>query len=175
MVLLRKNGQDGRTQVSLVSLDELVPKDHLVRKIENAIDFNFIYELVEDLYCEDNGRPSVKIALIQCIFGLRSMRQTIKEIETNVAYRWFIVYDFTHAAPHLSTQENNYIRRLKDTNLFATIFLRILDEAARHDSVHSDVLFIYATHVKANANKNKFVKEIIQEQPKKYQQLLEEE
>ena len=179
--MLRKSGYDGRTQVSLITLDELVPKDHLVRKIEHAIDFSFIYELVEDLYCEDNGRPSIdpvvliKIAFIQCIFGIRSMRQTIKEIETNVAYRWFIGYDFTQPVPHFSTLGKNYVRRFKDTNLFETIFMRILEEAARHGFVQSDVLFIDATHVKANANKHKYVKQIIQEQTKKYQELLEEE
>ena len=106
--MLRKTGLEGRTQISLVSLDELVPKDHLVRKIDRAIDFSFIYDLVEDLYSEDNGRPSIdpvvliKIALIQCLFGIRSMRQTTKEIETNVAYRWFIGYDFTQPIPHFS-------------------------------------------------------------------------
>ncbi len=51
--MLRKTGYEGHTQLSLVSLDELVPEDHLVRKIENAIDFSFIYDLVSDLYCED--------------------------------------------------------------------------------------------------------------------------
>jgi len=61
-------------------LDELVPQDHLVRKIENAIDFSFIYDLVEDRYCPDNGRPSIapvvliKMVLIQYLFGIRSMR-----------------------------------------------------------------------------------------------------
>jgi len=103
--MLRKSGLDGRTQLSLVSLDELVPQDHLVRKIDRAIDFSFIYDLVEDLYSEDNGRPSIdpvvliKIVFIQCLFGIRSMRQTIREIETNVAYRWFIGYDFTQPIP----------------------------------------------------------------------------
>lgn len=179
--MLRKTGYDGRTQVSLVSLDELVPKDHLVRKIEHAMDFTFIYDLVQDLYCEDNGRPSVdpvvliKIALIQCIFGIRSMRQTIKEIETNNAYRWFIGYDFTQPIPHFSTLGKNYVRRFRDTDIFEQIFARILEEAVRHGFVQPDVLFIDATHVKANANKNKYVKELIQEQSKKYQELLEEE
>lgn len=75
-----------------VSLDELVPKDHLVRKIDHAIGFSFIYELVDDLYSEDHGRPSVdpvvliQNALIQCLFCIRSMRQTINKTETNVAY-----------------------------------------------------------------------------------------
>ena len=162
--MLRKTGNEGRTQISLVSLEELVPKDHLVRKIDRALDFSFIYDLVEDLYCEDNGRPSVdpvvliKIALIQCLFGIRSMRQTIKEIETNVAYRWFIGYDFTQPIPHFSTLGKNYVRRFKDTNLFEEIFMRILEEAVKHGFVQPDVLFIDATHVKASANKNKYVK-----------------
>lgn len=158
-----------------------MPKDHLVRKIDRAIDFSFIYDLVEDLYSEDNGRPSIdpvvliKIALIQCLFGIRSMRQTIKEIETNVAYRWFIGYDFTQPIPHFSTLGKNYVRRFKDTNVFEAIFMRILEEAVKHGFVEPDVLFIDATHVKANANKNKYVKQVIQEQIRGYQDQLEEE
>ena len=179
--MLRKTGYEGRTQLSLVSLDELVPEDHLVRKIENAIDFSFIYDLVSDLYCEDNGRPSIdpvvliKIALIQYLFGIRSMRQTIKEIETNVAYRWFIGYDFSQPIPHFSTFGKNYVRRFKGTNIFESIFARILEEAVRHGLVDPEVLFIDATHVKANANKHKYVKQLVTEQIKKYQALLEEE
>lgn len=179
--MLRKTNSEGRNQISLVSLDDLVPKDHLVRKIENAIDFSFVYELVRDVYCGDNGRPSVdpvvliKIALIQCLFGIRSMRQTIKEIETNVAYRWFIGYDFSQPIPHFSTFGKNYVRRFKDTQLFEEIFTRILEEAMKYGFVDPDVLFIDATHVKANANKNKYQKKLVQEQNKYYQELLNEE
>ncbi|AVF24726.1 transposase [Paenibacillus larvae subsp. larvae] len=53
--MLRKTGYEGRSQISMVSLGELLPKDHLVRKIEYAIDFSFIYDLVRDVYSEDNG------------------------------------------------------------------------------------------------------------------------
>ena len=82
-------------QIQMVSIDQLVPKDHLLRKINSCIDFSFIYDLVEDKYCPDNGRPSIdpvtliKIPLIQYMYGIKSMRQTIKEIEVNMAYRWF--------------------------------------------------------------------------------------
>ncbi len=69
------------------SLDELVLEDHLLRQIDHIIDFSFIYDLVKDSYCLDNGRPSldpillVKLPIIQFLFGIRSLRQTIKEIE----------------------------------------------------------------------------------------------
>jgi transposase len=139
--MLHKQSVEGRYQISTVTLDELVPQDHLVRKIENAIDFSFIYDLVEDRYCLDNGRPSVdpvvliKIALIQYLFGIRSMRQTIKEIETNIAYRWFLGYDFTQPIPHFTTFGKNYVRRFQGTNLFEQIFTRILEEVCHHGFV----------------------------------------
>jgi len=103
------------------------------------------------------------------------MRQTIKEIETNVAYRWFIGYDFSQPVPHFSTFGKNYVRRFKDTQLFEEIFTRVLEEAMKYGFVNPDVLFIDATHVKANANKNKYQKELVQEQSRCYQELLNEE
>ncbi|SEF91552.1 Transposase domain, partial [Caloramator fervidus] len=71
-----------REQVEFISVDQLVPEDHLVRKIEKAINFDFIYDLVKDMYCLNNGRPSIdpvvliKIVLIQYMFGIKSIRQT---------------------------------------------------------------------------------------------------
>lgn len=179
--MLRKQQAEGRYQLSVVSLDELVPKDHLVRKIENAIDFSFIYDLVEDRYSLDTGRPSIdpvvliKMVLIQYLFGIRSMRQTIKEIETNVAYRWFLGYDFSQPIPHFTTFGKNYVRRFQGTDLFEKIFTRILEEACRHGFVDPSVLYIDSTHVKANANKKKFIKQLVQEEQKAYQAHLEDE
>ena len=56
--MLVKNTEN-RGQVEIVSLENMVPEDHLLRKIGGAIDFKKIYEFVEGLYCEDNGRPSI--------------------------------------------------------------------------------------------------------------------
>ena len=76
--------------MEIVSLEELVPKNHLVRKLDEALDMSFIYEEVKDLY-SDFGRESIdpvvlmKIAMLQYLFGIPSMRQTIREIEVNFA------------------------------------------------------------------------------------------
>ena len=119
----------------MVCIEDLVPKDHLLRDIDRAIDFSFIYDYVKDLYCADNGRPSIdpvalfKIVLIQYLLGIRSMRQTIKEIEVNMAYRWFLGYDMLEPIPHFSTFGKNYVRRFADTDIFERIFERILAEA----------------------------------------------
>ncbi|RIO06893.1 transposase, partial [Mammaliicoccus sciuri] len=98
--------ENKRDQYEMISVSELVPKNHLLRKVDKILDLNFVYELVEDKYCLDNGRPSidpvilVKILLIQRLFGIKSMRQTIKEIETNVAYRWYLGFSFLDKVPH---------------------------------------------------------------------------
>ncbi|MET3575829.1 transposase [Bhargavaea ullalensis] len=65
--------------MEMISLDEMVPEDHLVRKLEKAVDFSFIYELVEDLY-SDRGRPGIdpvvliKLPFLQYTFGIRSTK-----------------------------------------------------------------------------------------------------
>ncbi|EAD9710104.1 transposase, partial [Listeria monocytogenes] len=113
--MLSKHQQQARNQLVAISLDDLVPEDHLVRKVDKVIDFDFIYPLVEHTYSH-TGRPSVdpvvliKLVLIQYLFGIRSMRQTIKEVETNMAYRWFLGYDFNQKIPHFSTFGKNYVR-----------------------------------------------------------------
>ncbi|CAG9621835.1 IS1182 family transposase ISBpu1 [Sutcliffiella rhizosphaerae] len=179
--MLSKQSMEGRYQVSMLALDQMVPKDHLVRKIEKAMDFTFIYELVEDKYSTDNGRPSIdpvvliKMVFIQYIFGIRSMRQTIREIETNVAYRWFLGFDFDQSIPHFSTFGKNYNRRFKDTEIFERIFYHILKEAMKKGFVDPSVAFIDSTHVKANANKKKFTKEIVNVETRCYQEQLDQE
>ena len=89
---MMKRETEQRQAIEMLCTDMLVPKDHLLRKIDAAVDFTHIYELVEDLYCESSGRPSCdpvvlfKLALIQHLFGIRSLRQTMRDAEVNVAY-----------------------------------------------------------------------------------------
>lgn len=159
--MMTQNADKNRFQVQMYTMDELVPNDHLLRLIDRAIDWSFIYDLVEEKYSTDNGRPSVdpvvliKIAFIQYLYGIRSMRQTVQEIEVNVAYRWFLGLDMAEKTPHFSTFSKNYTRRFKDTDLFEQIFERILYECYRYKLVDPKEVFIDATHVKANANNKK--------------------
>ena len=94
--MITEQNEKARKQIEFVCTDDLVPQDHLLRIIDKAIDWSFIYDLVRDKYSPDQGRPSIdpvtliKIPLIQYLYGIKSMRQTIKEIEVNVAFRWFL-------------------------------------------------------------------------------------
>lgn len=167
--------------MQVVCIDDLVPKDHLLRKIEKAIDWSFIYEIVEDKYSNETGRPSIdpvtliKIPIIQYLYGIRSMRQTIKDIEVNVAYRWFLGLDLTDSVPHFTTFGKNYTRRFKGTDLFEQIFTHILEECCRYGFVDKKEVFVDSTHVKASANNKKYTKEKVKEEAKFYARQLSEE
>ena len=66
-----ERGKMDRDLVEFVVIDQLVPKEHLLRKIDAAVDFTRLYEMVEPLYCEDNGRPSIDPVV--CSIGYRSI------------------------------------------------------------------------------------------------------
>lgn len=177
-----KKSRESQKQIKFLCIEDLVPEDHLVRDIDRAIDFSFIYKKVKGLYSETEwGKPGIdpvclfKIVFIQYLFGIRSMRQTIKEIEVNMAYRWFIGYDIGEKIPHFSTFGKNYTRRFQDTTIFEEIFAHILKEAVRCGFIDASAVFMDATHIKASANKNKATKEVVEIQAKTYQKQLEEE
>ena len=176
--MLMQEQDNNRKQVKIVSMDDLIPNDHLLRIIDKAIDWSFIYNLVADKYSPDTGRPSIdpvtliKIPLIQYLYGIKSMRQTMKEIEVNIAYRWFLNLDLYDPVPHFSTFGKNYTRRFKDTDIFEQIFQHILEECYRFKLVDPTEIFVDATHVKARANNKKMQKRIAHLETLFYKEIL---
>ena len=177
--MMTKNADKKREQMMMFCMDDMVPQTHMLRLIDKAIDWTFIYDLVEEKYCPDNGRPSmdpvmlIKIPFIQYLYGIKSMRQTIKEIEVNVAYRWFLGLDMMDQVPHFSTFGKNYTRRFKDTDLFEQIFAKILEDCMKFKLVDTDQIFVDSTHVKACANSKKMRKRVAHEQALWYEEKLQ--
>lgn len=173
------NNSRKQNELEVVYIENLVPKDHILRKIDKYIDFSFIKDLTKDFYCPDNGRPSVdpvvlfKILFIGYLFGIRSERQLVKDIEVNVAYRWFLGYSLTDKIPSHSTISQNRIKRFKDTNIYQEIFDNIVLQAIDKKLVNGKILYTDSTHLKANANKNKFTKELVTRSTKDYFDQLE--
>ena len=179
--MMTQNADKNREQIHFLCMDDMIPQNHLLRIIDKAIDWNFIYELVEEKYSQDKGRPSmdpvmlIKLPFIQYLYGIKSMRQTCKEIEVNVAYRWFLGLDMMDKVPHFSTFGKNYTRRFKDTDLFEQIFRHILEECYRFKLVDPSEVFVDATHVKARANNKKMQKRIAQQEALFYEDMLKKE
>ena len=179
--MMTTDKEKNRQQIQFFSMDELVPEDHLLRLIDRAIDWSFIYDLVKDKYSEDQGRPSIdpvvliKIPLIQYLYNIKSMRQTIRDIQVNMAYRWFLGIGVYDSVPHFTTFGKNYSRRFKGTDLFEQIFERVLEECFRYKLVDPSTIFIDSTHVKAHANNKKYIRRVVKEETLFYKGKLEEE
>lgn len=145
------------TSLRICSIEDLVPQDHLLRKVDKYIDFSFIDEKVKPLYCLDNGRPAIdpvvlfKMIFLGYFFGVRSGRQLEREVPTNLAYRWFLGLGLTDKVPDHSTLSWNRRTRFKDTNIFQDIFDQIVLQAISHRMVGGRVLVSDSTHAKANA------------------------
>ena len=175
-----ERGKMDRARVEFVVIDQLVPAEHLLRKIDAAVDFNALYEMVEPLYCEDNGRPSVdpvvlfKMVLIQHLYGLPSLRRTAEEVSLNVAYRWFLGYTLQEETPHFSTVSYNFRHRFT-AETADKVFAWILSEVAEAGYLSPRAVFIDGTHIKANANTKKQVKEQIPAAARHYAKELMEE
>lgn len=171
---------NNRNNVMITDLEGLVPKNHLVRKIDSVVDFDEIYEIVEPYYCEDNGRPAidpvilVKIVLIQHLFGISSLRKTVSEIAVNVAYRWFLGFDLTTPIPHFATVSYAFTTRFP-SEVFEKIFAWILENTVKKGYVDARTIFIDATHIKASANKKKNRKELAFKTARIYDEQLREE
>lgn len=93
-----------------------------------------------------------ELILINYMYGLNVMRITIRESEVNNAYRWFLGYDLLEKLPHFATFGKNYKRRFEGTDIFETIFERILSIAIYKNLLDTAAVFIDGTNIKANAN-----------------------
>ena len=165
--------------MEFVSIEELVPRDHLLRKIDRVIDFEFIRDKVKGLYCADNGRPAVdpvvlfKMLFLGYLYGVRSERQLVREIQVNVAYRWFIGFGLTDKIVDASTFSQNRRRRFTESTVYQEIFDEIVQQGMRRKLIGGRVLYTDATHLKASANKNKFKREQIEQSTRSYLTELE--
>lgn len=84
MITINRNIQ---SEILMTTMEDIVPKNSLFRKVDKYIDFTFIYDLVKDLYSENSGRPSVdpvvlfKLVFIQALDGIKSMRKLAKKLK----------------------------------------------------------------------------------------------
>ena len=172
--MLKPAAATAQTELEMVTLDQLVPRDHLLRLIDTHIRFDFIREKTEGLYCANNGRPAIdpvvlfKMLFIGYLFGVRSERQLVREIEVNVAYRWFLGLRLTDKVPDASTLSQNRRRRFAGTGIEQAIFDAIVEQAIEHRLIGGRVLYTDSTHLKANANKRHYELVEVEQTPAAY-------
>lgn len=172
--------KDARHEPIIVDLEALVPKGHLLRKVEKVMDYEWLYERLDPYYCHTNGRPGtdpvvlIKMVLIRHLFGIPSLRQTYRDIQVNVAYRWFLGYGLLDEIPHFATVSYAFCKRFPD-ELTSEIFEHILNKALNNRLLDTSAIFIDGTHIKASANKKKYQKEQVAKVAKVYSGQLRRE
>ncbi len=164
MMTKRSNQQ---VEMHLITIEDLVPMDHLLRKVNDIIDFSFIYDEVENLYCSNNGRPSIdpvilgKFLLIGFLYGINSERRISEEIQVNMAYRWFLGLDIMDKVPDHSTISQNRRRRFNGSGLFRNIFQKTVAICIEKGLADGKLVFTDSTHMKANASrKTEYIKQV---------------
>ena len=142
--------------MTLVSLESLVPSDHIMRLMEKHIDFSFIDERTEELY-STKGRPSVapqvliRMMLIGYLHGITLERRLCQEVHLNLAYRWFCSLSLEDKVPDHSTFSKNRHGRFAGTALFRELFYEIVQQALDKGLVRGKHLSTDATLIDADA------------------------
>ena len=117
-MLANKRMDKGRSAVSSVTLDALIPEDHIIRKIDAAIDWERRCAPMRDCYNRERGRHAFEpevllaIALWRHVYGVDSLRAAAAEMQTNLPFRWFIGCPLDQSVPHFSTVNANLLHRI---------------------------------------------------------------
>ena len=173
--------REKQQKMNLVIMEQMVPEDHFLRKVDRAVDFSFIYELCAPLYSADNGRPAIdpeilfRMLLVGYLYGIKSEVRLEEEINYNIAYKWFCGLDLTEKAPDATTISQNRRRRFRDNNIAEQIFNEILRQCIAKGLVSGAILYTDSTHIKAKANKHKKKLVTVERTPKAYLEELDEQ
>ena len=137
-----------------LSLERLVPEDHLLRLIANAVDFSFIRPLCRPFYSH-TGRPSVdpvvlfKMLLIGYLYGITSERRLARELSLNLGYRWFLGYDFDQPTPDHSVLSK--ARARFGPEVFEGFFRRSIDLCREAGLLEEGPVYVDSTLIQASA------------------------
>lgn len=154
-------GQRGGTQDKLFysfNLDDHVPRDHLLRGIDQVLDLGDLRKHLAPFYSH-TGRPSIdpelmiRMLIVGYCFGIRSERRLCEEVHLNLAYRWFCRLDLEDAVPDHSTFSKNRHGRFRQSDVFRHLFEGVLRRCMSEGLVGGEGFAIDASVVKADANR----------------------
>ena len=146
---------------SQIDYGQLIPPNHLLRKIDGVLDLNFLSELTKPLYSEEVGRPSVapdifiRMVLLQALYNIDSDRQLCEEVGYNLAYRWFCKLSLQDRVPNHSSMTR--IRDRMGEETFKKIFLTVVEQCRSAGLLKGERLMTDGSYIKANASLYKMI------------------
>jgi transposase len=144
-------------------LDDHVPADHLLRRIDGLFDFGFVREALAASY-STSGRPSIdpelmlRMLLVGYLFGIRSERRLCEEVHLNLAYRWFCRLDLADRVPDHSTFSKNRHGRFRACGLHRLLFEQVVARCAAAGLVAGLDVAVDGSTIMADASREKKLK-----------------
>ena len=176
--MLDKNyGKQGKFVTT--TLEQLMPEKHFLRDLDRYVNFDFIYDKMEHLYSHTGCRAVdpvvlIKMILLGFLYNIDSERKLEKEVEVNIAYRWFLGIDLDETAPDHSTLSQTRRRKWRGTGVFEEIFDEVVRKCIECGLVDGELILTDSTHVKANASWEKHEIVTVTSEPREYIKKLDD-
>jgi len=154
-------GRKDRSRSSLFmfvpgDLTDFIPKDHLLRRVNRALDLSWVADLVRDAYCPDNGAPSIdpevviRLLIVGYLFDVIHIRELLREVQVNIAMRWFVGYGLDEDLP-----DHSSLSKIADRwgeERFKRIYQRVVKACVDAGLVDGKKAHIDATLIRANVS-----------------------
>ena len=143
----------------MVTIEDLMPQGHFLRKLEAALDLSFVYEETAPLYSKKYGRPAidpvviVKYLLVGFLYGIPSERQIERRVQTDIALRWYLGLDLFDRVPDHSTVSQLRRRKPSFRKVFRRLFEEVVGQCVEKGLVSGRVIGTDSTHIRANASR----------------------
>jgi transposase len=134
--------------------DLVVPKDNMLRKINDLIDFSFVYDELKNKYCHDNGRNAIhpirmfKYLLLKSIFDLSDV-DIVERSKYDMSFKYFLDMAPEDAVMDPSSLTKFRILRLKDVDLLDLLINKTVEIAIEKEIIKSNSIIVDATHTKS--------------------------
>ena len=148
-----------QSELEQIDYKTIISKNHLLRRIAKVLDVSFIKESTKKFYSDTQGRPSIdpevffRICILGHIYGIKSARQLCKELEVNLAYRWFVGLSMSDAVP-----DHSSLSRIRDRlgeACFQEVFEKMVEQCRMAGLVPGKRIITDASLVEANASARK--------------------
>ena len=143
-------------------LDEVVPADHRVREIASVLDLSWVYAELGRYY-SPLGRPSIdpvlmiRMLIVGYVFAIRSERSLCREVQVNLAYRWFCGLNIEDKIPDHSAFSRARNERFRDSDIFRQVFERVVEACIAAGLVGGEGFAVDASLIAADANKQRSI------------------
>ena len=158
--MMGRQGQDQAKLFYEFCLEDRVPADHLLRKIDRFVDLSTLRLELTSFY-SPIGRPSIdpelmiRMLVVGYCFGIRSERRLCEEVDLNLAYRWFCRLGLDGHVPDHSTFSKTRHGRFRDSNAFRRLFELVVQRAIAEGLVGGEGFAVDASLIAADANKQR--------------------